>query len=253
MSDQLTREVDELLNEVKKPQRERKPSNAGLWFVLIFVNVVGIVLDIISAVTVYSLTGGLWLYSILTFLAGFVPFVMWESAFTRAHASALQRKVSIGGVVFAVLSILTIGTLSGISNAQQLTSTSWAETTVLITLVFLAVIHGVLAGVYFYSDEGIRAVQSAAQNMAYYERRDKNLDRAEYLLERAARIRNKRKALTKKYQSPQALQYLMSMLDADGDGIPDFLEGRPNLPVNAQTFARDEDDIPNSRKPLDRN
>jgi hypothetical protein len=263
--EKILQEADDLLGEVKKPDRaDKKPSNFGLWFVLAFVNIIGITLDVISAVTVYTMTGGLWLYSILTFLAGVVPFVMWELAYVRPYASFTQRKLSIMGVLFGVLSILTIGILSALANARGLANVAWAETAVLISLVLLALLHGSLAGIYFYTDQGILAHQRATQNIAYYEQRDKNLDRAEYLLGRAAQLRVKRQNMTSKYKSPAALQYLLSQLsDEDGDGIPDILEGGKNHQHNnnpqpkdtrlpAVQFASTVDGPPNSQKPRDK-
>lgn len=210
-------DADSLFREVRRPEKQRSPSNGALWFVFAFVMVVGATLDLISASTVFRITGGMWLYSILTFLSGFIPLAMWEAAFMRPYSSPIQRKISIFGSLMSVTSITVIGILAALANAQGLAANAWAETATLIGLVLVAIMHGSLAFAYFHIDDGIRAEQVTAQNIAYYRRRRQNAQLAEKMLEDAAIVQRARAQLVERFKSPHAVNYVLSALDGYND------------------------------------
>lgn len=219
-------DLEAILKEIEAPDKPPKPSNIGLWVVIIFVNVVGIALDAISAITVHNVTGGLWYYAVLTFFAGAVPFLMWELAYTRPYANDIQRSVSVIGIITGVFSIIVIGIASGIANVKGNVIAVDAELFIIVALVLLAVLHGVLGGIYFYSDDGIRAAQIASRTEARFRRKARNVALARTLLEMARGSVQSQRELADVFGNEAVQRILEILQDENRNGIPDILEHR---------------------------
>lgn len=239
----LTDEKNELLDAVKRPLRKKKgPSNFALWAALVFANLIFAVLDIISGVTVWWMTNNP-LYGVLTFLAGFVPFVLHEMLFTRAYASVLQKRIAIAGAALALLSIVGIGLAAGFVNVFELAFNALAlEIVIIASLVLISALHAVLAIVYFYFDEGIVAHQQTEQAIANALLQGRLINAGADILDITAKRVLARRAIGQKYD-PAALTEVLRQLgidpnDADGDGIPDVLQrGGGGQPRQMNQFA----------------
>lgn len=224
-------EIDSLESMVKKPTKSKKPNNAALWVAWVFFNVVVLVFDTIAAYTVYTITNN-YGYAILTFLAGFVPLAMHEALFIRAYASKSQRYIAIFGAVVSVITVGVVALLSAsvnfaLASGYQIASAA-SEIAILVLIVGSALLHGILAAVYFYVDEGIKAEHTEAETTAYYETRMKNIKRAEGLLDAADEARKRKASIIQKHggrDGKAALDYLLNLLnDDDGDGIPNMFD-----------------------------
>src|SRR5687767_9904365 len=133
---------------VQKPKKAKKPSNAALWFAYVFFNIVILTFDTVAAGTVYAITKN-WGYTILTFLAGFMPLMLHEFLFLRAFASQWQRYLAVFGAISAVLTVAAVALLSagvnlaiagGYEIAQDV-----SRIAILIVIVGSALLHGILA------------------------------------------------------------------------------------------------------------
>lgn len=221
--------VNEILGLVEEPRKPKgAPSNAALWVALIFANIIFLVLDAISGVTVYLFTDW-WLYGFLTVLAGFVPLLIHEADFVRPFASGMQRAISVIGAVLAVLSVIVIGVCAAIVNVMQIgVSVQIAEVSTIIALVIIAAFHAILFAIYFYVDETIRAEQRTEQMIANGLRKSKAIISAGRVLHTANAALDSKKVLESQYgpQGAEALEYLVKMLteDKNHDGIPDILQ-----------------------------
>ena len=241
----MTNEIESLESLVKKPTKIKKPSNAALWVAYIFFNVTILVFDVIAAVTVYSLMQNAG-YAIVTFLAGFVPLLMHEFLYLRAYASQWQRYISIAGAVIAALTVAVVAVLAAAVNvaiASGYTVDAGSSEWIILTIIVIAAFtHTVLAASYFYLDEGIQAKHKAAENIAFHDERMKNLDRAEQVLEKAAKMRTKKSDLIGRFggaDGKAALELLLRQFgDDDNDGIPNFLDKTDN---RKQVYAAKED------------
>lgn len=259
MNNDFLNAQNELLDAVKAPERKRKPSNAGLWISLIFFNIVLITIDLLSGVTVYRLSG-IWFYGLLTVLAGAIPLGIAEILYTRPFASKTQRNISIVQALLAFTSILVIGVLAAIANAQQVKyDASQMETTMLITIVGLALTHAVLCAAYFYSDDGILADQQLVRSIADSMRKGERLTAADQILKIVEGTVARRKSIGSKYNGGRAaLIEVLKQLgeDLDNDGVPDVLEEHGKIkspvpmprPAASLPFAQEAGDV--SRSPL---
>jgi len=224
-------EVETLESMVKQPRKVKKPSNIALWIAYVFFNVVILTFDIVAAGTVYAITKN-WGYAILTFLAGFTPLMMHEFLYLRAYANSYQRWIAVFGAVCAVITVALVAALSAgvnlaLANGYNVASGA-SEIVILLVIVGAALLHGVLAAVYFYIDPGIRAQHTEAETVAFHETRMKNIKRAEQLLEEADKARKRKAEIVHRHgglDGKRAMEYLLNMLnDDDGDGIPNFLD-----------------------------
>lgn len=248
-------ELDTLESMVQKPKKIKKPANVALWVAYVFFNVVVLAFDIIAAGTVYAITKN-WGYAILTFLAGFAPLLMHEALYLRAYANNYQRWIAVGGAFIAVVTVGIVALLSAgvnfaLANGYDL-AVGTAEIVILLVIVVAALLHGILAAVYFYIDDGIRAQHVEAENVAYFDQRMKNLDRAEQMLDKAHKARLKKANIVKKHggnDGKAALEYLLGMLnDDDGDGIPNFMDRtdnrkQSNQPQQQKSYAAEGEGV----------
>jgi low affinity Fe/Cu permease len=226
-----TNEFESLESMVQKPKKVKKPNNWALWFAYVFFNIGVLVFDVIAAVTVYTLTKN-YGYSFVTFMAGFIPLLMHESLYIRAYASKTQRMIAIGGAVISALTVAVVAVLAGVVNfavASGYTIASGISEIVIIMIVIIAaLLHVTLAAFYFYTDEGIKAEHTEAENVAFFNQRMKNLLRAEQMLEQADKARQHKAKIIEKHggkDGKAALDYLMNLLnDDDGDGIINALD-----------------------------
>jgi len=230
-------ETNELEELVKKPKQKKTPSNYGLYAAAIFFNLVALAFEIISAVTVASITN--WGYGAVTFLAGFIPLTLHEVLWARAYANQLQRKISIWGAGIAVLSVLGVALLSGAVNVGAVETGGWSETAVILFVIFFAAVHGLLTALYFYTDDGIRASHTHAENLGWHNQRIANLALAGDILKRTKHLQALKRQLETEYGSPKALAEVVRQLegiedelgvDLTGDGVV----GRPNPTVGNQ-------------------
>jgi hypothetical protein len=228
-------EIDSLERMVQKPSKAKKPANFALWAAYVFFNIVVLTFDVIAAVTVYSITDNVG-YSVLTFLAGFIPLFLHEFLYLRAYANKIQRNIAIVGAVVAVLTVGAVALLAAAVNLAIASGVNLnvavSEIAILLLIVAAALFHGVLTAVYFYVDDGIRAQHKEAETVAYYDQRLKNIKRAEQLLDAADVARKSKAQIVQKHggaDGKAALEYLLSQLnDDDGDGIPNFLDRTDN-------------------------
>lgn len=194
--------VKSLLDIVKRPeQAKRKPSNFALYWAWAFYNLVALLFDVIAAGTVYELTGKIT-YAILTFAAGFLPLLMHEFLYTRAYASGWQKILAVIGAGLSVVTILGVGVIAGIVNITGITANSIAlEIALIVTLVLVSGGHGLIAAIYFYIDEGIKANQVRAESIAYHERMMGDIQRAKEILGIAEISLNEQEALAASHGS----------------------------------------------------
>lgn len=146
---------------------------------LVGFNVVMTFLDLISAIAVAMLTN--WLYGALTFIAGVLALFVWERLFTNAHANVMQKWISVGGGVLAVLSTLGIGILSALVNAFNvagIVSSLALEVGMLISLVVVTFIHGIAWGVYYFADPAHVAEMKRQVNIAWREQQKQGIEDA---------------------------------------------------------------------------
>lgn len=258
----MSNEIETLENMVQKPKKAKKPSNGALWFAYAFFNVVVLVFDVVAAGTVYAITDN-WGYAILTFLAGFAPLMLHEFLFLRAFANRPQRIISVIGAVAAVITVGSVALLSAGVNLAMASGYSIAsgasEIVILILIVGAALLHALLAAIYFYIDDGIKAQHTEAETVAYFENRMKNIKRAELLLDEADVARKKKADIVNKHggkDGKAALDYLLNLLnDDDNDGIPnmfDRTDNRKDQPkaqnVNAQVVRQPDLDNMNHKE-----
>jgi len=215
---------DELLEAIKAPEKsKRRPSNFALYIAIGFANVVFMLLDIISAMTVYWLTN-IPLYGVLTFLAGATPLLMHEFLYTRAFASAEQRKLAMVGAGASLLSITIIGVLAGVVNIGGMEANMQTTEILLIgSLVVIAVFHAILAGVYFYIDQGIRMNQNTEQAIARALQQSRMISAGDMILTITEKSVARRKQVGEG-ERKAAMDEVMRQLsgDEDGDGIPNY-------------------------------
>jgi hypothetical protein len=172
---------------------------------------------------------------VLVFLAGIAPLLLNQKLFTRAFASAEQKKIAMGGALLAVFSILGIGLLAAVANVMGVKG-STAELTVVIGVVLLAFSHALLLVWYFYIDEGIQAEQTVEQTLARAIRQAMMIEAGDHVLSVTKKSVDKRGEVANRHGSGAALAELLRQMgwDENQNGIPDFLE-KPT-----RQFAADE-------------
>jgi len=146
---------ERMLGLIRKPAIEQKKKKAPnkAWLALLGFNGMMFFLDIISGITVGMLVSPL--YGALTFLSGFLALFLHEQLFTNAHANMSQKWIAIGGGIIAVLSTLGIGLLAGAANVFGLAgivSVTTLEMSMIAALIVAAFVHGILWGVYYFTD-----------------------------------------------------------------------------------------------------
>lgn len=212
-----TNNVNRLLDLVKRPmQAKRKPSNFALYWAWIFYNTVALLFDTIAAVTVYGLIGN-FLYAALTFVSGFLPLLMHEFLYTRAYASGVQKVLAVIGAGLSVVTILGVGVIAGVVNVLGFTALSaqMLEIVLIVTLVLVSGAHGLIAAVYFYIDDGIKANQVRAESVAYHERRIEDINRAKDILALAEKGASDEDAIAAQYGGMEVLNEILSQLRGD--------------------------------------
>ena len=180
-----------VLSIIRRPaqeQKKKKPTNKAPLARLGF-NGTMMFLDVISGITVGMLTN--WYYGFLTFLAGFLALIVWEELFTNAHANQTQKWIAIAGGVIAVLSTLSLGIMAGIVNVLSLgglVSVATLEMIMISSLVVMAFTHGVLWGVYYFTDPTHVAEMKRMVNIAYREQQIEGLAEAKEDVKQAKAI-----------------------------------------------------------------
>lgn len=235
-------EIDSLTNMVQKPKRAKKPSNFALWFAYGFFNITALLFDCIAAYTAWEITHN-YGYTAMTFFAGFAPLMMHEFLFMRAFASEFQRGIAIFGAIISVTVIITVALAAAAANIAVANGYDIAgdlsRAAIIFVIVGAAFVHGLLAAMYFYVDEGIKAKHVEQETAAFFETKMRNIDRAGEMLSRAQSAIGKKSAILNSYgNSPDAknaLAVVLNMLaDDDGDGIPniiDPIDGRKQRPM----------------------
>jgi hypothetical protein len=215
MSD--TTKVNRLLDLVKRPlQAKRKPSNFALYWAWIFYNAVALLFDTIAAGTVYDLVGK-FMYAVLTFVAGFLPLLMHEFLYTRAFANAAQKVLAVIGAGLSVVTILGVGVIAGVVNVLGFTALSvkTLEIVLIVTLVLVSGAHGLIAAIYFFIDDGIKAKQVRAESVAYHERRIDDINRAKEILALAEQGAKDEDAIAAQYGGMEVLNEILGQLRGD--------------------------------------
>jgi len=215
MSD--TTKVNRLLDLVKRPsQAKRKPSNFALYWAWIFYNAVALLFDTIAAGTVYDLVGK-FMYAVLTFVAGFLPLLMHEFLYTRAYANAAQKVLAVLGAGLSVVTIIGVGVIAGIVNVTGFNALSvmTLEVILIITLVLVSGAHGLIAAIYFFIDDGIKAKQVRAESVAYHERRIDDINRAKEILALAEQGAKDEDAIAAQYGGMEVLNEILGQLRGD--------------------------------------
>lgn len=211
---------------IAEPRSEKKPRN-GLIVALVAFNFAFLVVDVISAFVVGYLTR--WYYGVATLLAGAVFMFIHEFLFTRQFNNSTQRKISVSGAAWAILTILFIAAASVFANLTGFGVAQY-ETYFLSGMVFVIVmniiIHGSLMGVFYYVDDGHIARNKAARARARAITQNEIDDAADMILQEAVRRRIRRKELVNRYKSKNAIRNAIQEAggDEDGDGIPDWMD-----------------------------
>jgi len=231
MSD--TTKVTRLLDLVKRPsQAKRKPSNFALYWAWIFYNAVALLFDSIAAATVYDLVDK-FMYAILTFVAGFLPLLMHEFLYTRAYANAAQKVLAVIGAGLSVVTILGVGVIAGVVNVLGFTALSVKalEIILIVTLVLVSGAHALIAAIYFYIDDGIKAKQVRTESVAYHERRIEDINRAKEILALAEQGAKDEDAIAAQYGGMEVLNEILGQLRGDA-----VISSEPQ-PASTQTQA----------------
>ena len=216
--DSNIKNTTKLLDMVRRPQHEkanRPPSNFALIWAQVFYNLVALVFDVIAAISVYSFTGGKWWYSVLVFLAGFAPLVMHEALYVRAYASNTQKALALGGVGLSVLTILSVGIMAAVATVKGIfgINAMTTEIIIIVMLVITTVAHGVLAFVYHFSDNGIRANQARQEAIAYHKRAKESLAMAHDILSAATGSMDEQARLETEFGDPDAVAEVIGQLN----------------------------------------
>jgi len=231
MMKNLSGKKDQLLSLMRRPTAPKKPSNFALWWAWLFYNIVALFLDIITAITVFALTNAL--YAVLTFFAGFGPLIMHEFLYLRAYASKTQRGIAIAGAITSVLAIITIGLLAAGVNVFADSFGDeygmWIEFSILMLIVLNSAWHGILAAIYFYIDEGIRAKHNQAEAVAYHNTQLQNINLALSLAEKVAEAAEKEDEFVTRFGDRALLDEAMGQVTGD----PNAMSQKRNLPAQA--------------------
>ena len=237
-----TNKVNRLLDLVKRPaQAKRKPSNFALYWAWLFYNAVALLFDSIAAATVYDLVGK-FMYAILTFAAGFLPLLMHEFLYTRAYANAAQKILAVVGAGLSVVTILGVGVIAGVVNVLGFTalSATTLEIILIVTLVLVSGLHGLIAAIYFFIDDGIKAKQVRAESVAYHERRIDDINRAKEILALAEQGAKDEDAIAAKYGGMEVLNEILGQLRGDTlvatvpQSEPTVQTAKPTAPAEAE-------------------
>lgn len=186
MNENFTKELknemkSRIMGLIRKPQLQAKkktPRNMAP-LALVGFNLVMTLLDLISAFAVAMLTN--WLYGALTFVAGVLALFLWERLFTNAHGNMMQKWLSVGGMVLAVLSTLGIGVLSAIVNVLDISGlipVMAMEGGMLVSLVVVAFVHGIAWGVYYFADPTHIAQMKRMVAIAFREQQKQGIEDA---------------------------------------------------------------------------
>lgn len=227
---------------IAEPKEEKKPSNAGLTVALVSFNFAFLVVDALSAFVVGYLTR--WYYGVATVLAGAVFMFIHEYLFTRAFNNTKQRRIAVGGAVWAVLTILGIALLSVVANLTGFMTPEWEPVflaTMVGVIVFNIVLHGILTAIYYYIDDEHNARTKAARAVARAKTQTEIDDAAETILRKAIERRINRKKLVQRFRNPRTVRTAIEEAggDADGDGIPDYRDPIDNRTGKAFAMAKD--------------
>lgn len=204
--------VNRLLALVQRPSKKKEPSNFALWFAWFFYNAVALLFDVIAATTIYEMMNSI-IYAGLTFAAGFIPLLMHEFLYMRAYAGYWQKVIAVLGAILSVVTILTVGVLAALVNLTDFQANKLVmEVAMIVMLVLVSGGHGLLAAVYFYIDDGIKAEQVRAENMAYHKRRLEDIARAQEILEMADKGMKEEDQLAAQYGGMNVLEEILGQL-----------------------------------------
>ena len=156
-----------LLRKPAQAQKDTRPKNK-IWIASFGFNGTMFFLDLVSAITVALLTSAM--YGMMTFLAGFLALLLHENLFTNAHAGMTQKYIAIAGGILSIVSTVGIGILAGIVNITNLAGLITAQTLelgIVISLVCVSGIHGVMWGIYYFTDAGHVSQMKAQTHAAY--------------------------------------------------------------------------------------
>lgn len=186
---------------------------------------------------------GKFVYAVLTFSACFLPLIMHEFLYTRAYASGIQKVLAVVGAGLSVVTILGIGVLAAVVNVLGFTAqnSSFLEITMIVTLVLVAGAHGLIAAIYFYIDEGIKANQVRAESVAYHERRIDDIQRAKEILALAEQGAKDEDEISAQYGGMEVLNEIMSQLRGDATTSQSSIVAKP-----AKSPEQDDDNLPDA-------
>lgn len=240
----------------KKEQDEKKNLNERKrgpwiirnikWIMFLFFNVVALVFDGLAVTTVYTLTGGSYLFSALSLLPTGIPMFMWEGGWLYPLADSSQKKRALWGVALSVVSALVVGSLAVLANLGNADTRFWVSATLLIWCVVTVIIHGIMAALYFYKDPIIQRDHELQVTIADNEYQSETLRESETLLAQAEKMLTKEKELKQKFGESEvnrALEILLGV-DLNGDGRVGGKQGGGNnqqpRPVMAQDVRHEQ-------------
>lgn len=238
---------NQLLSLMRRPQAQRKPTNFALWWAWLFYNLVALFLDIITAYTVLTLTN--LMYAALTFFAGFMPLLMHEFLFMRAYASKFQRGLAMFGAGVSVFAIIVVGLAAGAVNVIGISGMAnpvILELAVISLIVLISAFHGLLAAVYFYVDEGIRAKHNQAEAIAYHDQQLANINLALDLAEKVTSAAAKEDEFVSKFGDRDLLDEAMSQITGSvhtGQQTPTPPPAQPKLQQMSFSQAEPEKEV----------
>ena len=250
----MSNDTEKILQALDDKEKEKKPTNWELWSALYFAELIFVLLDAGSALSVWWITG-FWYYGLIVFFAGVVPLYLYTKQYTRPLASVDQKKTAFFGGIVAVSSVIIIAGFMAVVNmvakTQSANIVQWTEAGLALSLVVLLAAHGFIMGRYFFIDEEIAEAQRTNRIIARGDRGVRRIGVARKVADAKKMEVEQRDAFERNF-SPEVLRKILTMMqDLDGDGIPDVIDAMDNrtgkpfqqprpMTVNAANTPRQE-------------
>lgn len=176
-------------------KQDKSPKNAAPVLLLLFCNLVFLMLDGVTAYTIYQFTL-VPAYGVIAFLAGCVPLWMAEYGYWSPYANGFQKWMSGISAVLALVEILWCAWLSAqIQAGLDVTAYKTDKTLLMDIIILVSVAQAILAGLYAYADDEIRRKQELNRGVASIEILEKMGRAVEDALAVEGRVREQEKKL----------------------------------------------------------
>lgn len=201
----MNNRVNELESLVKEETYTKTPSNFGLVIAFIGYNLIALVIDIVSAILVGTVTK-FWLYGLLVMSAGALPLIVHEVLWMRAYATHDQRRLAIFGIVLAVISVVVMAIAAGVAYSMNLANTIapvWMDVGIIVFLISCASAHGLIFAWYYFTDEEFIANSATARAISRSNRKIAKVQAARRILEHAQVYGDHRRDLISDFEGNQ--------------------------------------------------